>query len=370
MAIYLDNAATTPISPAALAAFTRTCEQFGNPSSLHSLGLSAEQVVTRARETVAQSLGALPEEIYFTPSGTYGNNTAILGVARKCKTPGHMITTSIEHSAVLQPMQALEKQGWQVTYIAPDQTGHVSPEDVLGALRPDTALVSVMLINNELGTLQPVREIAAGLKRMGHSALLHTDAVQAYKKHPFSVRTLGVDMLSLSGHKIHAPKGIGAMYIRKGVRVEPILYGGGQENGMVSGTQPVQMIAALAAAAAEEPQYEKVVRLKNLAAEKLRALCPGIQLISQGDWGGILSVSAVGLRGETVMHALAQQGIFVSTGSACKKGKASHVLSALGLPKPVLEGVLRISFSRDNTPEDVDALIAALNDVTGRLARA
>ncbi|MBQ5973922.1 MAG: cysteine desulfurase, partial [Oscillospiraceae bacterium] len=250
--VYLDNAATTPVCPEALAAFSRAAETvFANPSSLHAAGFAAERLVAESRAALAEALGGRPDEVVFTPGGTFGDNLAVLGGARKNARAGrHIVTTQIEHDAVLNAAAALEREGFAVTRVAPGPDGRVSAADVLTAVRPDTALVSVMLLNNEVGTLQPVSEIARGLRRLRSRAVFHTDAVQAFGRVPFSVASLGADLVTVSGHKLHAPKGIGALWIRKGVRLAPLTFGGGQERDLVPGTEPVPLIAAFAAAAA------------------------------------------------------------------------------------------------------------------------
>ena len=275
--IYLDNAATTAVCPAAEAAFLQAAKQFGNPSSLHALGFAAERLVAEARASIAAGLGAEPGELIFTPGGTYADNFAILGAARRSRKTGgcrgHIITSAIEHDAVLNTVAALEKEGFEITRLMPDASGHIAAEDVAAAVRADTVLVSLMLVNNELGTVQPVAEAARLVKRIRPDILVHTDAVQAYRKMPVNVRTLGVDLLSLSGHKIHACKGIGALYVRKGVRLAPVIYGGGQEKGIAPGTEPVPLIAALAAAASQPLAAETLNRLKDRPNSARRRRC-------------------------------------------------------------------------------------------------
>ena len=362
--IYLDNAATTAVCREAAEAFAAAAAQFGNPSSLHEMGFTAERLVTDARETVAASLGAKREEIFFTPGGTYSDNLAIRGTAkRRGDKRGHIITTAIEHPAVLNTVRALEEEGFTATYLTPDATGHVSADDALNALRPDTFLVSMMLVNNELGTIQPVAETAKRVKALRPDVIVHTDAVQAYRKTDVNVRTLGVDLLALSAHKIHAYKGVGAIYIRRGTRIAPILTGGGQESGMAPGTEPVPLIAALAAAA-KLPMDEQTLReRKEYAIRAALGACPQAVLLSPGDAGGIFALSLPGLRGETVMHALEQRGICVSTGSACGRGKPSHVLAALPIDKAMATGMIRVSLSRDTTTDELDRFAAALAEV-------
>ena len=365
---YLDNAATTPVCREALEELLRASnEVFGNPSSLHSAGFAAERLIEDARRKIAAALGGASEEVIFTPGGTFGDNLAILGAARKNSRKGrHIITTQIEHDAVLNSVAALEAEGFEVTRIAPKQDGRVCAEDVLNAVRPDTVLVSVMLVNNELGTVQPVSEIARGLKRIRSNALLHTDAVQGFCKVNFSVKTLGADMVTVSAHKVHGPKGIGALWVKKGVRLSPITFGGGQEKGLCPGTESAPAISAFAAAVGARDRSHRAEELKEKALELL-ADVPGLQIISRGETG-VCMVSLPGFRSETLLHRLSAEGIFVSSGSACGKGKPSHVLTAMGLPREVIDGAIRISFSKYNTEEDAVRLTSALIRAVSELA--
>ena len=365
---YLDNAATTPMCSEALDVLLRASKEvFGNPSSLHSVGFEAERLIEDGRKTIALALGGSPDEVIFTPGGTFGDNLAIIGAARKNSRRGkHIITTRIEHDAVLNAVSALEAEGFEVTRIAPGEDGRVRAEDVLNAVREDTVLVSVMLVNNELGTVQPVSEIARGLKRLRSQALLHTDAVQAFCKVNFSVKTLGADMVSVSAHKVHGPKGIGALWVRKGVRLSPITFGGGQEKGFCPGTESAPAIAAFAAAVAARDRTHRAEELKEKALSLLETV-PGIKIISRGETG-VCMVSLPGYRSETLLHRLSAEGIFVSSGSACGKGKPSHVLSAMGLPREVIDGAVRISFSPYNTEADAERLTSALVRAVSELA--
>ncbi|MBQ1955084.1 MAG: cysteine desulfurase [Clostridia bacterium] len=365
---YLDNAATTPVCREALDELLRASKEiFGNPSSLHSAGFAAERLIEDARRKIAAVLGGSPDELIFTPGGSFGDNLAILGAARKNSRKGrHIITTQIEHDAVLNSVAALEAEGFEVTRIAPKQDGRVCTEDVLNAVRPDTVLVSVMLVNNELGTVQPVSEIARGLKRLRSNALLHTDAVQAFCKVNFSVKTLGADMVTVSAHKVHGPKGIGALWVRKGVRLSPITFGGGQEKGLCPGTESAPAISAFAAAVGARDRAHRAEELKEKALALL-ADVPGLQIISRGETG-VCMVSLPGFRSETLLHRLSAEGIFVSSGSACGKGKPSHVLTAMGLPREIIDGAIRISFSKYNTEEDAVRLNSALIRAVSELA--
>ena len=366
MPAYLDNAATTRVCPeAARAALEAMTEGFGNPSARYAAGQAAAARVAEHRAAVARRLGCDPAELTFTSCGTEGDNWAVRAAAEHGRRRGrHIITTAIEHAAVLEPVKALAAQGYEVTYLKPDRTGHISADELRAALREDTVLVSMMLVNNELGTLQPVAQAAQAIRDAGSPALLHCDAVQGFLKVPFTPARLGVDMLTLSGHKLRAPKGIGVQYIRKGLNLKPLLLGGGQESGLRSGTEPTAQIAALAAACDSwgEDYPARIGSLKEYALEALSAL-PGLEIVSRGDAPHICAVSLPGYPSEMLVRALSDLGVYVSSGSACHKGKPSHVFAALGLPKRTLMGVLRLSFGPDNTQADADALTEALEEV-------
>ena len=366
MPIYLDNAATTPVCPeAARAALEVMTEGYGNPSSGYELGRQAARRLEADRAAVAEKLGCAPEELTFTSCGTEGDNWAVAAAVERGKRLGkHIVTTAIEHAAVLEPARALAAQGYEVTCLKPDRAGRVSIDDLRAALRPDTVLVSMMLVNNELGTLQPVAQAAQAIQDAGCPALLHCDAVQGFLKLPFTPARLGVDLLTVSGHKVRAPKGVGAQYIRKGLDVRPLLRGGGQEGGLRSGTEPTAQAGALAAACAawQEDWPERIRAVKDYALERLAAL-PGLEIVSRGDAPHICAVALPGYPSEMLVRELSDRGICVSSGSACHKGKPSHVFAALGLPRRTLMGVLRLSFGPDNTQADADALAAALGEI-------
>ena len=360
---YLDNAATTQTRPeAAQAAVTAMTEEWGNPSSRYAFGQEASGRLKEHRAQVAAGLGCRPEEVYFLSCGTEGDNWAIAAAVEKNRRKGkHIITTAIEHAAVLEPIRELERQGYEVTWLQPDQQGIITAEQVEAALRPDTILVAMMLVNNELGTVLPVAETARAIRAARCPALLHCDAVQGFLKVPFTPEGLGVDTLAVSGHKVHAPKGIGALYIRRGLRLPPLIRGGGQEEGLRSGTEPTAQTAAFAAAveagrASLERDLAHMRELKDYAARTLREQVPGLELIGAGTAPHILPVTLPGYKSEVVLRFLSDRGIYVSSGSACHKGKPSHVYAALKLPKPQLDGILRISFSYDTAREDVDGM--------------
>lgn len=371
---YLDNAATTQTRPeAAQAAVTAMTEEWGNPSSRYAFGQEASGRLKEHRAQVAAGLGCRPEEVYFLSCGTEGDNWAIAAAVEKNRRKGkHIITTAIEHAAVLEPIRELERQGYEVTWLQPDQQGIITAEQVEAALRPDTILVAMMLVNNELGTVLPVAETARAIRAARCPALLHCDAVQGFLKVPFTPEGLGVDTLAVSGHKVHAPKGIGALYIRRGLRLPPLIRGGGQEEGLRSGTEPTAQTAAFATAveagrASLERDLAHMRELKDYAARTLREQVPGLELIGAGTAPHILPVTLPGYKSEVVLRFLSDRGIYVSSGSACHKGKPSHVYAALKLPKPQLDGILRISFSYDTAREDVDALVQGLKEAQAQL---
>ena len=365
--IYLDNAATTPVPrPVADAMYQVLTEQFGNPSSQYPMGVEMKAAVERWRAVIAGALGCKAESLYFTSCGTESDNWAIQAALWQNRHRGrHIITTAVEHSAVLEPCKLLAQQGYEVTYLKPGQDGNVTAEQVADALREDTALVSVMLVNNETGCVFPAADIAALLRKKGSPALLHCDAVQGFLKVPCDPEGWGVDLMSLSGHKVGGPKGVGALYIGPRVRnPRPLLPGGGQERGARSGTEATAQIAGFAKAvelrlADYDAKLAHMAGLKAYCREKLLAM-GGVVPVGEGTAPHILAVSLVGYPSANIVTDLGAQGICISAGSACHQGKASHVVSALGLDKKTAAGVIRISFSPDNTREDVDVLCQAL----------
>ena len=374
--IYLDNSATTKPCDKAIEYLNKALsDNWGNPSSLHTIGIKAEEILSSAKDLCAKAIGARCDEIFFTSGGTEANNLAINGaVLARAKRGNRIVTTEIEHPSVLEPIKALEKQGFEVIYLKPDESGVVSKESIKNAINKNTILVSIMLVNNEIGTIQPVRFAADTIKSVGAPALLHCDAVQAFGKLPVKVSDLGVDLLSFSGHKIHAPKGIGVLYRKKGVTISPLIYGGGQQDGLRPGTEPVPLVFALEGAVLSLPSineaYDKMYELRKYAEEKLTAT--GIVTINSpnNSLPYILNVSVVGYRSETLLHFLDAKRIFVSSGSACSKGKLSYTLTALGLDKKRIDSALRISFSRYNSVDDIDKLCDALTEATKKLKRA
>ena len=371
---YLDNAATTAVCPeAAEAAVRAMVECYGNPSSTHTRGREAARLLSSARADVADALGCAPGELVFTSCGSESDNWAILAGAEANRRAGrHVISSAVEHDAVRRSLELLEQHGWEVTRLMPAPDGSIRVSDVQDALRHDTALISLMMVNNETGGVTDIAAVARMLKATGSKALLHTDAVQAFLKVPFSAKTLGADLISISGHKIHAPKGIGALYVRSGLHLRPFLVGGGQENGRRAGTEATGQIAAFAAAAriAKDGLAENSARmaaLKTQTVERLHAAIPELRHVDAAA-PHILSVSLPGWRSEVLMNFLEAREIYVSKSSACKKGGRSHVLEAIGLSAPVIDGALRIGLSRYTTQEDIDALCLALKEAHDTLA--
>lgn len=361
--IYLDNSATTQPCSACIDAMTQALrESWGNPSSLHAVGFAANRRLATARAQVASALGCEPARVTFTSGGTEADNWAIFSAAERLGKRGHhIITTAIEHEAVLRPMQKLEAKGFEVTYLQPDETGVVTLDALKAALRKDTILVSVMMVNNETGAIQPISDMARLTHRLAPLALFHTDAVQGFLKVPFSAKTLGADLISVSGHKVHAAKGVGALYQREGLRLPPLLLGGGQESGDRSGTENLPAICGFGAACAafDRASFEKMRALRKLAWQELSKI-DGLRLIGSDEAAPIVSLSLPGLRSQGVINCLQDKGVYVSAGSACAKGHRSHVLEAMKLPPAVIDGAIRASFSTQNTQEDVYALCEAL----------
>ena len=362
---YLDHAATTPVPPQVAQAMAEALtENFGNPSAQYELGRKARDLVEQGRGCVAAALGCRPEQVAFTSCGTEGDNWAILAALHQNRRTGrHIVTTAVEHSAVLQCVKRLEQEGCAVTYVRPDGTGHITAGQVLAALREDTALVSVMLVNNETGARFPVEEIAAGLR--GHPALLHTDAVQGFLKVPFTAGSLGADFVTLSAHKLGGPKGIGALYIGGRARnTRPLLVGGGQESGLRPGTEAVAQIAGFAKAvelrcARLEEVNAHMAACRDYARRRLGDI-PGLQFIGPADAPHILSFSLPGYPSQNLVSELSGREIYISAGSACHRGRVSHVLSAMGVERRTAAGTVRVSFGPETERGDIDALAEAV----------
>lgn len=374
--IYLDHAATTRPRAEVLDAMRETAEAaWGNPSSLHADGIAARRVVEDARVRVARVLGADPREVIFTSGGTESDNLAVIGIARALRAKGrHIVTSRIEHHAVLHAGDALEREGCTVARVGVSSSGVVDPDEVASAIRPDTVLVSIMYANNEVGTLQPIAEIARLAHERGISA--HTDAVQAAGKLPIDVRALGVDLLSLSAHKFHGPKGAGVLWLRRGGVIEPLLHGGGHERQLRAGTENVPAIVGLARALelAEADRAIVVPRVSALRDRLEKGILSRISnvRVNGGEAGrvaGLLNVCFESIEGEGVVLMLSHKGISCSTGSACTSSsrEPSHVLAAMGVPPRVAQGSVRFSLGRDNTPAEVDRTLDALVGVVERL---
>ncbi|MCL6631712.1 MAG: cysteine desulfurase [Alicyclobacillus herbarius] len=373
MELYFDNAATTPLLPAVKDAIREQMSAFGNPSSLHRKGKEAEDILTSTRRLLLHALGAEGGKVIFTGSGTEANNLAILGTARLLAGRGrHIVSTAVEHPSVLEPLRALQRQGWEVSFVQPDADGSVAVADVLAAVREDTVLVTMMHVNNETGAILPVDEVGRALAK-NPKVRFHVDGIQAFGKLARPVRASRADLYTLSGHKLGAPKGVGALYVRDGVSLEPVVYGGGQEYGLRSGTQNVLGIAALKAAVEVmsegiDKAWQHVSRLCERMVAGLRAL-PQCQVhVPEPHSPYILNASFPGLRGEVLVHAFESKGLYVSTGSACstKTGHSSpsHVLTAMGLDESAVDGAIRLSFTRWITEEEVNEALSIIEQQT------
>ena len=376
MRVYMDNAATTRvIEPVFEAMKPYLCDIYGNPSSVHGFGREALTALDRARGQVAAALGAQSSEIYFTGCGTESDNWAIRGAAYARRNKGnHIITTQIEHHAVLHTCQQLEKEGFEVTYLPVDEFGLVHPEELEKALRPETTIVSIMYANNEIGTIEPIAELCKIAK--AHGALFHTDAVQAVGHVPIDVKALDVDMLSLSGHKLHAPKGVGALYIRKGLHIQRFMEGGAQERNQRAGTENVSSIVAMGAAIELAVKHldenvAKIAAMRDRLAKRILAEIPYTRLNGHPEkrLPGNVNVCFRFIEGEALLLSLDLMGIAGSSGSACTSGSLdpSHVLLAIGLPHEIAHGSLRLSLSEENTMEEVDYVVEALKKIVERL---
>ena len=369
--IYLDHAATTPVPKAvADAMYTVLTEQYANPNAQYPFGQEIRRSVEDWRAVIAKAVGCEANQLFFTSCGTEGDNWAIRAACWQNRHVGrHIVTTAVEHHAVLNCCQQLEQEGWEVTTILPDQNGDISAEAVLSAVRPDTALVSVMMVNNELGSIYPIADIAKGLKAVNEKTLLHTDAVQGFLKVPFSAKALGADFIAISGHKVGAPKGIGALFVRDSQRqtLHPPYVGGHQERGMRPGTENTPYIVGLGLAAAKGAQRLRTkgdhLHALNRQLRTGLAELPGITLNSPDDAvDEVVNFSTGCINSQTFINYLNTRAVYVSGGSACDKGEPSHTLLAMGCADLTVRTALRVSFCADNTAEDVDALLAGLRD--------
>lgn len=374
MTVYFDNAATTRVCPEAAEAMMQALtENYGNPSSGYKLGREAAAKLREARENVASALGAKPEEIYFTSGGTEGDNWAIRSSAALMRHSGkHIITGASEHDAVRNTMKSLEANGYEITYLKPDKSGKVSTEQVAEAIREDTVLVSLMLVNNEIGSINPIADISDIIKKKGSKAILHTDAVQGFLKIPFTPKKLGADIITISSHKIHGPKGCGALYIRSGLRLPGMITGGGQESGIRPGTEAMPAIMGFGAAskvgkAHINENIAKMRAVKEYTVSKLKEELPELIVIGESEAPHIVNISLPGYRSEVLMNYLDAAGICVSKSSACRRGARSHVLESMNLPANVIDGAIRISFSRFSTQEEADYFVSMLSEAAAKL---
>ena len=378
--IYLDNSATTRCFPEVAQLMTQImCEDYGNPSSMHLKGVEAEKYIRYAKEVIAKNLKVSEKEIFFTSGGTESDNLAIIGTAMANRRRGnHLITTMIEHPAVMQTMQYLESIGFHVTYLPVDEYGMIHLEDLERAITKETILVSIMHTNNEIGSLQPIFEAGVVIKRKNPNTLFHVDAVQGYGKFRILPKKMSIDLLSVSGHKIHGPKGIGFLYIGEKVKIQPIMFGGGQQKGMRSGTENVPAIAGLAKAiemiyTSMDEDVEKMYQLKGYFISQVTKI-EGIKIngkIGTDSAPHVISVSVRGIRSEVMLHSLEERGIYVSAGSACASNKpqVSATLKAIGVEKELLDSTIRFSFSMFTTKEEIDYTVRVMSDIIPMLRR-
>ncbi|RCW54649.1 cysteine desulfurase family protein [Halanaerobium sp. ST460_2HS_T2] len=370
--IYLDNAATTKALPEVTSAVVEALEKnYANPSSLHNFGLKAEKVLKKSRKIIAEYLGIQSKEIIFTSGGTESNNLAIRGITEAYKNRGkHLITSPIEHSSVAELFKVLEKEGWQVDRVKVDQEGHVDLEHLKSLITKDTLLVSIMQVNNELGTIQPLEKIAKIIKDKNALSFFHVDGVQGFGKIHSQLDQWPIDLYSISGHKIHGPKGVGALYIKKGINLKPLIYGGGQERNLRSGTENVPAIAGLGEAVKKLPELttkaifeQKLVKLRKYLLNYLNDIEEVV--INSPEFGAphIINFSIPGIKGETMLHALESRGIYISTGSACSsQKKGSRIINACGLSQARSESALRVSLNKEITKDDLNYFIKTLKE--------
>lgn len=378
MEAYLDNSATTKVSDGVRDIVVKTMtEDFGNPSSLHMKGIEAEKYLRDAREIIAKSLKVTEKEIIFTSGGTEANNMALIGIAEAYKRAGrHIITTAIEHASVLDTMKYLTEQGYSVTYLNVDKSGRIDLEELKNAITDETILVSVMYVNNEIGAVEPIEEIGKVIKEKNSNIIFHVDAIQAFGKYKIYPKKLKIDALSVSGHKIHGPKGIGFLYVSDKVKIRPIIHGGGQQRGLRSGTDNVPGIAGMGQAVREaytdmETKVNKMRKLKDYLTDSLLKLSDVRINSIKGDDGApnIVSASFIGVRSEVMLHALEEKGVYVSSGSACSSNKPgiSVTLKSIGLNKEALDSALRFSFSDTTTEEQVNYAVEAVKELLPKL---
>ena len=375
MAVYFDNSATTkPCDEAVLAANKAITEYWGNPSSLHETGSIASSELRKARRNVSKLLGVPEDTFFFTSSGTTANNTAVFGVFEKLRREGNrIVTTAIEHPSVSEPIKKLESQGVEVIRIMPDKYGKINEDELLESINENTILVSLMAVNNEVGSILPVNSVRSAVKRVGAPAIIHSDCVQALSKIPVSPKTIDADIITVSGHKIHALKGVGGIYIKSPNLIKPYILGGGQEKNMHSGTEATPAIFSFGAAATSAMNVklhsDYVRKLKNQFLEGIDGI-PCIKVNSPDDAiPYIVNISILGLPSQPIVNFMSSKGIAISAGSACKTGHRSPVLTAMGLAPEVIDSAVRISFSRYNTPEEIDFLISAVKEAAEKYGK-
>lgn len=375
MEIYLDNSATTRVCREAADKMTdMLMNNYGNPSSLHKKGIEASMSLEKARGYIADALSCSKDEIYFTTSGTTANNTAIFGAVAANKRRGNrIVTTSLEHPSVNEAMKRLEQQGFEVIRLHPDSKGAFSPMELMNVINKKTILVSVMAVNNEIGTINPINQLKTAVKRVDSPALIHVDAVQGFGKIPLSPSRMGIDLMTVSSHKIHGPKGVGALYVKKGTQIQPYIVGGGQEHGIFSGTEAMPAIVGFGEAVRVLPdinrEYESVKRIRDEFIKEVTRI-GGVHINSAPDsLPYIVNMSVLGVPSQTMVNALSEKGIYVSAGSACKKGHRSEVLSAIGLDPKFIDSAVRISLSRYTTSDDMHQLTMAVDSIVRRIRR-
>lgn len=380
MEAYFDNSASTKVLDSVKDIVVKTMtEDYGNAAAKHRKGVEAERYIREARSVIAGTLKAAEKEILFTSGGSESNNMALIGTALANQRAGkHIISTAVEHPSVYNPLTYLEELGFEITFLPVDRDGHISLKELEDSIRPDTILVSVMYVNNEVGAVEPIEEISRIIRTKNPNTLFHVDAIQAYGKFVIRPKKQGIDLLSVSGHKIHAPKGVGFLYIRTGVKIKPLIYGGGQQNGMRSGTENVPGVAGLAVAAKEaytdhEEKIRRMTELKDYMTDRLGELEGTVVNSKKGAESApqIVSVSFEGVRSEVLLHALEDKGIYVSSGSACSSHHPgiSGTLKGIGLPQKLLDATIRISFGAFSTKEEVDYCIDVLKEVLPVLRR-
>ncbi len=368
MNAYFDNSATTaPCCEAVNAVADAMTRCWGNPSSLHRIGNEAKDLLDRSREDIAKRLSCSPEEIFFTSGGTESNNLALMGAAHQMRRMGRrIVSTSIEHSSIDDTLNRLEAEGFEVIKLKVDNYGRINERELFAAVNSNTILISMMLVNNEVGTIMPVQAAKRAAMMARSPALIHCDAVQAFGKMTVKPASLGVDLMTISSHKIHGPKGVGAIYIRKGVKIKPIVFGGEQENKIRPGTEAMPAIAGFAAAARVLPDPEKELEhirmLRDYMVSKLQEIDDVVINSPSDALPYVTNISVLGIKSEPMLNFLSEKGIYISSGSACSKGKKSHVLMQMGLDRRRLDSPLRISFSRFTTVQEIDALISGIKD--------